>query len=52
MTVLFPNKYYSCDQIKEDEMGGTCGTYGEEKEVQQGFGRKPSEERVKERDNF
>jgi len=22
-------KYYSSDQFKKDEMGGTCGTYGE-----------------------
>jgi hypothetical protein len=22
-------KYYSCDQIKEVEMGGTCNTHGE-----------------------
>jgi hypothetical protein len=33
-------------------MGGACGTYGGEKEMQQGFGRKPSEERAKKIDNF
>jgi len=33
-------------------MGGACNTYGGEKAVQQGFGRKTREKRVKERDNF
>jgi hypothetical protein len=32
---------YSGDQIKEDEMGGACGTYGEEK-CMQVFFRKPN----------
>jgi len=52
MGYLFINKYYSCNQIKEVEMGWACNTYGGKKEVQQGFGRKIWEKRVKERDNF
>ena len=30
--------YYSGDQIKNCEMGGTCGTYGLEEKCIQGFG--------------
>jgi hypothetical protein len=30
-------KYYSGDQIKENEMGGTCGTYGREESYLGGF---------------
>jgi len=40
MRYVFLTKYYSYDQIKEDEMGWACNTYGGQKEVQQGFGRK------------
>jgi len=29
---------YLCDKIKEDGMGGACGTWGENKCI--GFGRK------------
>jgi len=25
---LTPTKCYYCDQMKRNEMGGTCGTYG------------------------
>jgi hypothetical protein len=35
--VLFP-KYYVADQIKENELGGTCGTHGRGEERVQGFG--------------
>ena len=28
--MVFFTKYYSGDQIKNNEMGGTCGTYGEQ----------------------
>jgi hypothetical protein len=28
---------YQGDQIKENEMGGACGTYGKEKRYTQGF---------------
>jgi len=31
-------KYYSGDQIKENETGETCGTYEGEEEYVQGFG--------------
>ena len=31
-------KYYSGDQIKENEIGGACGTYRGEKGRVQGFG--------------
>jgi hypothetical protein len=30
-------EYYSGDKIKENEMGGACGTYGEEERYIQGF---------------
>jgi hypothetical protein len=30
-------KHYSGDQIKKIEMGGACGTYGEEERCMQGF---------------
>jgi hypothetical protein len=36
-TVLL-SKYYSGNQIKEDEMGGACGTYGGDEKCIQGFG--------------
>jgi hypothetical protein len=31
-------KYYSCDQVKNNEMGGACGTYEAEKMCIQGIG--------------
>ena len=31
-------KYYSGDQIKGNEMGETCGTYGGQESCMQGFG--------------
>jgi hypothetical protein len=31
-------KYYSDDQIKNNVMGGTCGTYAEKNRGIQGFG--------------
>jgi hypothetical protein len=31
-------KYYSCDEIKKNEMGGTYSRYGEEERRIQGFG--------------
>jgi hypothetical protein len=30
-------KYYSSDQIKNDEMGGACGTYCGEEKCKQAF---------------
>jgi hypothetical protein len=42
---LLPTKYFSCAQIKENEIGGACNTHGREKAVQQGFGRKKPERR-------
>jgi hypothetical protein len=36
--MIFSSKYYSGDQIKKHEMGGTCGTYGEEERCIQDFG--------------
>jgi len=38
-------KYYSGDQIKKNEMGGTCGIYWGEGRCIQGFGGKPEGER-------
>ena len=32
-------KYYSGDQIKKNEIGGTCGTYGRKERCKQGFCR-------------
>jgi hypothetical protein len=31
-------KYYSCDQIKRNEMGGACSAYGRQERCVQGFG--------------
>ena len=36
--IVFLSKYNSGDQIKEDEMGGACGTYGGDEKCIQGFG--------------
>jgi len=36
--IVFLSKYNSGDQIKEDEMGGACGTYGGDEKCVQGFG--------------
>ena len=36
-TRTFPTKYYSGDQIKKNEMGGACGTYGGEERCLHGF---------------
>jgi hypothetical protein len=33
-----PHPDYSCDQIKENEMGGACGTYERQERCIQGFG--------------
>jgi hypothetical protein len=33
-----PYKYYSVDQINKNEMGGECGTYGEQESCVQIFG--------------
>jgi hypothetical protein len=36
---LLVGKYYlGDDQIRDEEMGKACGTYGEEKKYIQGFG--------------
>jgi hypothetical protein len=35
-------RYYSGAQFKEDEMGGSCGTYGREEKCVHGFGGKTS----------
>jgi hypothetical protein len=37
--VLLP-KYYYADKIKDNEVGGTCGTHGGGEESVQGFGGK------------
>jgi hypothetical protein len=34
---IFFTKYYSADQIKKNEMGGACTTYGGEERCIQGF---------------
>jgi len=34
-------KYYSGDQIEQNEMGGACSTYGEVERLIQGFGGEP-----------
>ena len=31
-------KYYSCDQIKKNELGWACDTYGRQERCIQGFG--------------
>jgi len=35
---VLPSKYCSVDQIKSNEMGGTCGTYGGQERFMQDFG--------------
>ena len=46
MVLLFA-KYYSCDQIGEDEIGGACGTNSiEEKFIQGVSGKNGSNETV------
>jgi hypothetical protein len=35
---ILPNEYYPGDQIKKNEMGGVCGTYGGPEKFMQGFG--------------
>jgi hypothetical protein len=39
MTVLL-TKYCSGDKIEKNEMGGSCGAFGEEEKRIQGFGGK------------
>jgi len=34
---LYATPYYRGDEIKEDEMGGACGTYGGQDRYIQGF---------------
>jgi hypothetical protein len=31
-------KYYSADQVKKNEMGGVCSTYGKQESCIEGFG--------------
>jgi len=40
-TFHFPLLIYLGEQIKKNEMGGACGTYGEEERRIQGFGGEP-----------
>jgi len=35
---LFVWEYYSCDEIKKNEMGGKCGAYERNKKAIQSFG--------------
>jgi hypothetical protein len=37
-SAVYLTKYHSGDQIKKNEMGGTCGTYGGQERCIQGFG--------------
>jgi hypothetical protein len=36
--IVIITKYFSGDQIKKNEMGGACSTYGWEERCIQGFG--------------
>ena len=38
LMICLVTKYYSSDQIEENEMGGACSTYGGEERWIQGFG--------------
>lgn len=40
-------KYYLCDQIKDDEMGGTCNTDEGYEKCAHNFSRKPWREEPK-----
>jgi hypothetical protein len=35
---VIPHRYFSSDQTKNCELGGTCSSYGEEERCIQGFG--------------
>jgi len=39
------SKYYSGDQIKKNEMGWACSTYGERRDAYRVFVGKPEEKR-------
>jgi hypothetical protein len=39
-------KYYSGDQMKEDEIGGTCSTHGTADKCIQRFGRKTQRDEI------
>jgi hypothetical protein len=43
--ILLP-KYYKADQIKENEVDGTCGTHGRGKDCVQGLMGKPEGKRT------
>jgi hypothetical protein len=45
---LYYSKYYAGDQIKEDETGGECGTYGRQERCIQGSGGR----NLRKRDNL
>jgi len=32
------SQHYSCDQIKKNDMGGACSTYGRQERCKQSFG--------------
>jgi hypothetical protein len=38
--VLHNEELHKADQVKEDEVGGTCGTHGRGQESVEGFGGK------------
>lgn len=40
MSALIPYQYYQDYLIKQEEMGGACDTYGEERNAQKFLGRK------------